>query len=176
MAQLGRRAGGESSGPGIGEFEVHDERTIDLLIVRGKFPVLGGGKSLPPAPPEEVTTRSLGKADGRSARATGRRKQFNPRVREDFKIAFEDEVKAEEERTGEKVTHGRLLELMLAGWRMDRAAGKPAPALGIVLPDTMLKAADALAAHLRCSREAAVSAAIAEHMINLGLAKVKGKG
>jgi hypothetical protein len=32
------------------------------------------------------------------------------------------------------------------------------------------KSADALATHLRCSREAAVSAAIADQMVKLGLA------
>ncbi len=92
------------------------------------------------------------------SRATGRRKQFNPRGREDFKTAFEAEVAAERKRTGEAVTHGRLLELMLAVWQSERLAGKPVPAVGITLSDKMLKAADALAAHLRCSREAALSA------------------
>jgi hypothetical protein len=135
--------------------------------------VLGIGKSLPPAPPEEVTSSSLKRPDGRSARATGRRKQFNPRVTEEFKKGFEAEVQAERERTGDLITHGRLLELMLADWRSNRLAGKSVPALGITLSDQMLKAADALAAYLRCSREAAVSAAIAEHMVRLGLAKVK---
>jgi hypothetical protein len=114
--------------------------------------------------------------DGRSQRATGRRTQFNPRVRDDFKTAFEAEVKAEEERTGERATHGRLLELMLAMWRSERRGGAPGPAVGLVLPDKVLKAADDLAAHLRCSREAAVGAAIAEHMLKVGLATVKGKG
>ena len=142
--------------------------------MKGWQGLLGGGRSLPPAPPEEVTAKSLGRIDGRSARATGRRKQFNPRVREEFKTAFELEVQAERERTGEQVTHGRLLELMLAVWRVERAAGKPVTPLGVLLPEKMLKAADALAAHLRCSREAAVSAAITEHMVRLGLATVKG--
>ncbi len=96
-------------------------------------------------------------------------------MREEFKTAFEAEVRAEEERTGETVTHGRLLELMLAVWRSERLVGKPVPQLGIVLSEKMLKATDALAAHLRCSREAAVSAAITEHMVRLGLAKVKEK-
>jgi hypothetical protein len=135
---------------------------------------VGSGKSLPPAPPEEVRANSLGRVDGRSARATGRRIQFNPRVREEFKRSFAAEVKAEEERTGETVTHGHLLELMLAVWQSDRLGGKPAPALGITLSEKMLKAADALAARLHCSREAAVSAAITEHMVKLGLATVKG--
>ena len=144
--------------------------------MKGWQSLVGSGKSLPPAPPETVTAKSLERVDGRSARATGRRKQFNPRVREEFKTAFEAEVRVEEERTGETVTHGRLLELMLAVWRSERLAGHPAPQLGIVLSDKMLKAADALAAHLRCSREAAVSAAITEQMVKLGLAKVKEKG
>jgi hypothetical protein len=142
--------------------------------MKGWQGLMGGGKSLPPAPPEEIRSNALGKIDGRSARATGRRKQFNPRVREEFKTAFEEEVKAERERTGEQVTHGRLLELMLAEWRSQRLAGKDAPPMGILLPDKMLKAADALAAQLRCSREAAVSAAITEYMVRLGLATVKG--
>lgn len=142
--------------------------------MKGWQGLMGGGKSLPPAPPEEIRSNALGKIDGRSARATGRRKQFNPRVREEFKTAFEEEVKAERERTGEQVTHGRLLELMLAEWRSQRLAGKPGPTMGILLPDKMLKAADALAAQLRCSREAAVSAAITEHMVRLGLATLKG--
>ena len=143
--------------------------------MKGWQGLVGGGRTLPPAPPEEVTARSLNRIDGRSARATGRRKQFNPRVREEFKAAFVEEVRAEEARTGEVVTHGRLLELMLAVWRSERLAGKAAPTVGLVLPDKMLKAADALAAHLRCSREAAVSAAIAEQMVKHGLATVKGK-
>jgi predicted transcriptional regulator len=49
------------------------------------------------------------------------------------------------------------------------------PTFGILLPNKMVKAADALAAHLRCSREAAVSAAIADQMVKLGLATVKGR-
>jgi hypothetical protein len=134
---------------------------------------IGSGKSLPSAPPEDVTANSLERVDGRSLRATGRRIQFNPRVREEFKRAFATEVKVEEERIGETVTHGRLLELMLAVWQSERLGGKPAPALGITLPEKMMKAADALAAHLRCSREAAVSAAITEHMVKLGLATIK---
>lgn len=85
-------------------------------------------------------------------------------------------MKAEEERTGEKITHGRLLELMLARWRSERLKGEASPAVGLVLPDKMLRAADDLARHLRCSREAAVGAAIAEHMLKLGLATIKGKG
>jgi predicted transcriptional regulator len=143
--------------------------------MKGLGGMMGGGKSLPPAPPEEIRSNSLGRMDGRSARATGRRNQFNPRVREEFRTAFEEEVKAERERTGEHVTHGRLLELMLAVWRSERLAGKPAPSVGIVLPDKMLKAADALAGHLRCSREAAISAAIADQMVKLGLATVKAR-
>lgn len=143
--------------------------------MKGWAGLMGAGKSLPPAPKEEIRSNSLGRMDGRSARATGRRKQFNPRVREEFKTAFEEEVKAERERTGEPITHGRLLELMLAVWRSERLGGKPAPAMGILLPDKMLKAADALAAHLRCSREAAISAAIADQMVKLGLATVKGR-
>jgi hypothetical protein len=50
------------------------------------------------------------------------------------------------------------------------------PALGITLSEKMMRAADALAGHLRCSREAAVGAAIAEHMLKLGLAKPKDRG
>ena len=143
--------------------------------MKGWQGLMGGGKSLPPAPPEEVRLNALGKIDGRSARATGRRNQFNPRVREEWKTAFEEEVQVEQERTGEKITHGRLLELMLAVWRSERMEGKPGPTVGIVLPDKMLKAADALAAQLRCSREAAVSAAITDQMVKLGLATVKGR-
>jgi hypothetical protein len=143
--------------------------------MKGWQGLVGGGRSLPPAPPEEIRSNALGRPDGRSTRATGRRKQFNPRVREDFKAAFEEEVQLECERTGEKITHGRLLELMLAVWRSERLAGRPAPALGIMLPDKMMKAADALAAHLRCSREAAISAAIADQMVKLGLATVKSR-
>jgi hypothetical protein len=138
--------------------------------------LVGSGKTLPTPPAEEVTANSLGRVDGRSARATGRRIQFNPRVREEFKRAFAAEVKAEEDRIGETVTHGRLLELMLAVWQSERLSGQPAPALGITLSDKMLKAADALAVKLRCSREAAVSAAIAEQMLKLGLAKPIDRG
>ena len=54
-------------------------------------------------------------------------------------------------------------------------SGKPGLAMGMLLPDKMLKSADALATHLRCSREAAVSAAITDQMVKLGLATVKGR-
>ena len=45
--------------------------------------------------------------------------------------------------------------------------------MGMLLPVKMLKSADALATHLRCSREAAVSAAIADQMVKLGLARLR---
>ena len=50
-------------------------------------------------------------------------------------------------------------------------SGKPGLAMGMLLPDKMLMSADALATHLRCSREPAVSAAIADQMVKLGLAQ-----
>ena len=72
--------------------------------------VINRGKFLPTPPAEGVTTKTLdrpvGKVDGRSARATGRREQFNPRVHPNFLEAFRQAVKEEMERTGKPVSQG----------------------------------------------------------------------
>ena len=104
-----------------------------------------GGKFLPPPPGEDakanVLDRPIGRVDGRSARATGRREQFNPRVHRNFLEGFKDALSEEEKRAGKPVTQGYLLEMMLATWRYERAQGKPAIAPALVLPETIMKAA-----------------------------------
>jgi len=139
--------------------------------------VINRGKFLPAPPAEGVTAKSLdrpvGKVDGRSARATGRREQFNPRVHPNFIEGFRAAVKDETERAGKPVSQGYMLEMMLAAWRHERAGGGPVKGLGLMLPETMMKAAAALAAHLQVSVEEAVGHAITERMVSSGLAKVK---
>jgi hypothetical protein len=44
---------------------------------------------------------------------------------------------------------------------------------GVLLPETVMKAAGALALHLKVPVEDAICDAIAERMVNAGLAKVK---
>jgi hypothetical protein len=136
-----------------------------------------GGKYLPAPPPKEakanVLDRPIGRVDGRSARATGRREQFNPRVHASFFEGFREALKEEEARAGKSVTQGYLLEMMLATWRHERAAGKPVREPGIVLAATVRKAAEVLAEHLKVPVEDAVGDAIAERMVSAGLAKVR---
>jgi hypothetical protein len=110
---------------------------------------------------------------GRSARATGRREQFNPRVHRNFLEGFRQALKDESARTGKSVSQGYMLEMMLAAWRHERAAGGSVKGLGLMLPEMTMRAASDLAKHLDLSVEAAVSDAITERMISSGLAKVK---
>jgi hypothetical protein len=132
---------------------------------------------LPPPPGEDakahVLDRPIGRVDGRTARATGRREQFNPRVHRNFLDGFKAALAEEERRAGKTVTQGYLLEMMLATWRHERAQGKPVIVPALVLPETVMKAAVALAGHLRVPVEDAVGDAIAERMVSAGLAKVK---
>jgi hypothetical protein len=141
---------------------------------------LKGGKFLPPPPEADakanVLDRPIGRVDGRSARATGRREQFNPRVHRNFLDGFKAALAEEEKRAGKPVTQGYLLEMMLATWRHERAQGKPMTGPALVLPETVMKAAGALATHLKVTLEDAVSDAIAERMVSAGLAKVKPAG
>jgi len=138
--------------------------------------VINRGRSLPVPPAEGVAGKTLdgpvGKVDGRSARATGRREQFNPRVHRNFLEAFRQALKDESARTGKSVSQGYMLEMMLAAWRHERATGGPVKALVLVLPEMTMRAASDLARHLNLSVEAAVSDAITERMISSGLAKV----
>lgn len=136
-----------------------------------------GGKYLP-APTEhnskgDVLDRPIGRVDGRSARATGRREQFNPRVHANFIEEYRQALKEEEARAGRPVTQGYMLEMMLAAFRHLRTEGRPIPGPAIFLPETMMKAAGALAQHLQVSVEEAVGDAIAGRMVSAGLAKVK---
>src|SRR5262249_52658576 len=96
-----------------------------------------GGKDLP-APPEESAKANaldhpIGRVDGRSARATGRNAQFNPRVHPNFIEGFREALAEEETRAGKPVTQGYLLEMMLATWRYERAQGRPMKLPGLVL-------------------------------------------
>jgi hypothetical protein len=138
---------------------------------------LKGGKYLPPLPGADATPnvldRPIGRVDGRTARATGRREQFNPRVHQNFLDGFKAALAEEEQRAGKPVTQGYLLEMMLATWRHERAQGKPVTLPALVLPETVMKAAAALAGHLKVPVEYAVSDAIAERMVSAGLARVK---
>ena len=76
-----------------------------------------------------------------------------------------------EERTGLPVAHGRASRGD-AGDLSQRARGRHAANRSRIAGENV-EAADVLAAHLRCSREAAVTAAITEHMVRLGLATEK---
>jgi hypothetical protein len=138
--------------------------------------VINRGRSLPAPPAEGVTAKTLdgpvGKVDGRSARATGRREQFNPRVHRNFLEAFRQALKDESARAGTTISQGYLLEMMLAAWRHERASGGPVKGLGLMLPEMTMRAAADLAKHLNLSVEAVVSDAITERMISSGLAKV----
>ena len=139
--------------------------------------VINRGKFLPAPPAEGVTAKTLdgpvGKVDGRSARATGRREQFNPRVHRNFLEAFRQALKDESARTGKTTSQGYMLEMMLAAWRHERAAGGPVKGLGLMVPEMTMRAAAALAEHLKVPVEDAIRDAIAARMVSAGLAKVK---
>jgi hypothetical protein len=61
---------------------------------------------------------------------------------------------------------------LLACWRQERLQGKPVMA-DVLLPETIMKAATALAQHLKVPVEDAIRDAIAARMVSAGLAKVK---
>ena len=71
----------------------------------------------------------------------------------------------EEERTGPPVAHGRASRGD-AGDLSQRARGRHAANRSRIAGENV-EATDVQAAHLRCSREAAVTAAITEHMVRL---------
>jgi len=77
------------------------------------------GRGQLPEPPRADTStvrldRPVSRPDGRTARATGRTKQFNPRVRPEFLERFARAQAFEEERAGEKITQAYFLELLLS--------------------------------------------------------------
>jgi hypothetical protein len=129
---------------------------------------------LPAAAPGAGTLeKPIGKVDGRSARATGRIGQFNPRVHPHFKARFVEAVQEEVARTGRPVSQGHMLEMMLAVWRDARGKASPGGGLALVLPETTMRAAEDLARHLGVPVEQAVGDAIAARMIGAGLAKAR---
>jgi hypothetical protein len=83
-------------------------------------PKLAERPQLPEPPvPQRAEVRRY--PDGRTARKTGRTKQFNPRVRPDFLDRFARIREAMEEQTGETITQAYMLELLIATY--ERAAG-----------------------------------------------------
>lgn len=103
--------------------------------------------SMPEPPPAEGNTmrldRPVARPDGRTLRATGRTKQFNPRVRPEFMDRFARAQAKEEERAGEKITQGYFLELLLVDY--ERAQGAEVHPFG--LSDAAYRAAQAIAEH-----------------------------
>ncbi len=105
----------------------------------------GQGGQLPEPPKPGNSTmrldRQVGHTDGRSARATGRTKQFNPRVRPEFLERFAQAQALEEERAGEKITQAYFLELLLANH--ERSAGAVVNPFG--LSEAAMKGAELIA-------------------------------
>ena len=67
----------------------------------------GAGAGLPEPPKAaDLTLQVVSRPDGRTARATGRTKQFNPKVRPQFMERFAEAQAREEEELGERVTSG----------------------------------------------------------------------
>jgi hypothetical protein len=129
-----------------------------------------------PEPPKEGNStlkldRRIGLYDGRKARATGRTKQFNPKVRPEFMERFAEARAREEEVLGEQVTQAYFLELLLARYEKDHDSSV-AP---FGLSESALAGAKAIAEKLGWTLGDAVEDAIYARCKELGLISRKPK-
>jgi hypothetical protein len=124
-----------------------------------------------PAPDDPAVThdRDAGGGDRRKARATGRTRQFNPKVRPAFLQRFSHAREREEKALGEAVTQAYFLELLLA--RHERGQGSPIAPFG--LSEAALAGAQAIADKMKWDLSQAVEDAIAARCHDLGLGKLK---
>ena len=131
----------------------------------------GQGFFLPQPPKRDDTNvnlnRPVSRPDGRTARATGRTKQFNPRVRPDFLDRFARAQATEEERAGEKITQAYFLELLLSIY--ERAQGEEFRPFGLSEP--AFEAASAIAGHMGWSLSVVIEDAIAARYKQFNFAK-----
>ncbi len=131
----------------------------------------GAGPAFPEPPRAGNSTlkldRQVGTYDGRKARATGRTKQFNPKVRPEFMERFAEAQAREEEELGERVTQAYFLELLLARYEKDHS--KTVAPFG--LSEAALKGAEAIADKMKWELSMAVEDAIAARCRELGLIK-----
>jgi hypothetical protein len=131
----------------------------------------GAGAAFPEPPKAEGSTlkldRRLGVYDGRKARATGRTKQFNPKVRPEFMERFAEAQAREEEELGERVTQAYFLELLLARYEKDH--DKSVAPFG--LSEAALVGAEAIADKMKWDLSLVVEDAIAARCRELGLIK-----
>jgi hypothetical protein len=127
-------------------------------------------KSLPEPPRAENSTvrldRPVSRPDGRTARATGRTKQFNPRVRPEFLERLALAQAREEERAGEKITQAYFLELLLVAY--ERSRGEAIRPFGLSEP--AFQAAQAIAGHMGWSLSVVIEDAIAGRYRQFSLA------
>ncbi len=131
-----------------------------------------GQKFVLPEPPKRddaklPLNRPVSRPDGRTARKTGRTKQFNPRVRPDFLDRFAKAQAFEEERAGEKITQAYFLELLLSIY--ERAQGEELRPFGLSEP--AFEAASAIAQHMGWSLSVVIEDAIAARYKHFNFAK-----
>ncbi len=130
----------------------------------------GQGSPLSEPPKKEEVKRLNGpvrRPDGREKRATGRTQQFNPRVSENFIEQFNMARKAEEKRTGEKITQGYMLELLLSIYQ--RAQGEELRPFG--LSAHAYEGAQAIADHMGWPLSVVLEDAIAARYKQFNFAK-----
>jgi len=136
----------------------------------------GQGPQLPEPPKPGNSTvrldRRVGHVDGRTARATGRTKQFNPRVRPEFLERFAQAQSGEEERAGEKITQAYFLELLLANY--ERSTGADVNPFG--LSEAALKGAELVAERMGWPLSQVIEDAIAARCRDFNIAKGKKSG
>ncbi len=136
----------------------------------------GQGPQLPEPPKAESSTvrldRHAGHIDGRTARATGRTKQFNPRVRPEFLERFARAQAKEEDRAGEKITQAYFLELLLANH--ERSTGADVNPFG--LSEAALKGAELIAKRMGWPLSQVIEDAIAARCRDFNIAKGRKTG
>jgi hypothetical protein len=122
---------------------------------------------LPPSREASIPNagREPGAQDGRKARATGRTKQFNPKVTPQFKEAFAEAKALEEDLLGRPLTQAFFLELLLKRYAKDRGAASPP----FKLSTAALEGAQAIAAEMNLDLSRALEDAILARCIELGL-------
>ncbi|MFY9639543.1 MAG: hypothetical protein WCD20_04825 [Rhodomicrobium sp.] len=132
----------------------------------------GAGAGFPEPPKAaDSTLQVVSRPDGRTARATGRTKQFNPKVRPQFMERFAEAQAREEEELGERVTQAYFLELLLARYEKDH--GKSVGPFG--LSEAALAGAEAIAEKMKWDLSQVVEDAIAARCRELDLAKTTKK-
>ena len=129
--------------------------------------------NMPEPPRPETSTvrldRPVGHVDGRKARATGRTKQFNPRVRPEFLDQFNRARALEQDRSGEPMSQAQFLEELLANYQ--RSVGLEVKPFG--LSDITYQGAMQIAERLGWPLGRVLEDAIAARLRDLNLAQSK---